>query len=359
MDTIRSVLKFLRKLEGLPIAFVLLVLYIVLILAAPSVFTKSLIYMSFLETIPPTLIAALGLTLVITAGEIDLSFPAVVALSGFALAWAWKTFDPAYGAWIGLVLALAAGALVGYVNGVMVARIRVPSIMATLAAQFFWYGITILLAGGLQVNLKGSEDNFVHQLFVSRISIFGNNVPVQAFWALGLAVALWFILNRHKFGEGIMFIGDNANVARVMGVNVEATRIRLFTLQGMIAAFAGIIVTLDIGVFYPTQGNFLLPAMASVFIGGTSIAGGTGSIFGTLFGAYVIGSLAAGVVATTISGYWVQVVEGVVMAAVVVLNAATGTGNMRALSARLRHWGAPVQVNSGEGLLQRDDTAPE
>jgi hypothetical protein len=69
-------------------------------------------------------------------------------------------------------------------------------------------------------------------------------------------------------------------------------------------------VTLDIGVFYPDQGNFLIPAMASVFVGGTSIAGGAGSIFGTFFGSYVIGSLAAGVVATTISGYWIQVVHG-------------------------------------------------
>src|SRR5262249_59681664 len=109
-----------------------------------------------------------------------------------------------------------------------------------------------------------------HDLFVGRL--FGT-VPLQAFWALGLAVLLWFILNRHKFGEGIMFIGDNANVARVMGVNVEATRIRLFALHGMIAAFSGIIVTLDIGVFYPDHVNCHPPSMASLLVGVTSIAG--------------------------------------------------------------------------------------
>jgi simple sugar transport system permease protein len=334
---------------------VLLALYVALIIAAPAVFTHSLIYISFLETVPPTLIAALGLTLVITAGEIDLSFPAVVSLSGFALSWAWKTFDPSYGAWIGIGLALAAGALVGYINGLMVARIGVPSIMATLAANFFWYGISILLAGGLQVTLKDSQDNFVHQLLAGRL--FGL-VPVQAVWALALAVLLWFVLNRHKFGESIMFVGDNANVARVMGVNVEATRIRLFAVHGMIAAFSGIVVTLDIGVFYPDQGNFLLPAMASVFVGGTSIAGGAGSIFGTFFGAYVIGSLAAGVVATTISGYWVQVVEGVVMAAVIVLNAVTGQVKFANLSGRFRRLRIPVAGNAADELLPKDDTAP-
>jgi simple sugar transport system permease protein len=355
MNVIRSFFNFLRRLEGIPIAMVLAVLYIALIIAAPKVFTRPLIYISFLETVQPTLIAALGLTLVITAGEIDLSFPAVVSLSGFALSWGWKTFDPSYGPWIGIVLALFAGALVGYINGLMVARIGVPSIMATLAANFFWYGISILLAGGLQVTLKGSQNNFVHELFVGRL--FGM-VPVQAFWSLALAVLLWFILNRHKFGEGIMFIGDNANVARVMGVNVEATRIRLFALQGTVAAFAGIIVTLDIGVFYPDQGNFLLPAMASVFVGGTSIAGGAGSIFGTVFGSYVIGSLAAGVVATTISGYWVQVVEGLVMAAVIVLNAATGKGKIAGLSGRLGHWRTPASPKTSPGLVQKGDRAP-
>src|SRR5204862_284453 len=120
----------------------------------------------------------------------------------------------------------------------------------------------------------------------------------------------------------------------------------LFTVHGVIAAFAGLILTLDIGVFYPDQGNFLLPAMASVFVGGTSIAGGAGSIVGTLFGAYVIGSLGAGVVATTISGYWVQTVEGFVMAGIIILNAVIGGGSVAALSNRLRHWGVPVRVDT-------------
>src|SRR5579859_7916931 len=334
MNRQRSLFKTLGKIEGLPIFLVLMALYLVLVVSAPTVFLHFGIYMSFLQSIPPTLIAALGLTLVITAGEIDLSFPAVVALSGLALSWSVKTFGPDAGILIGIVLALASGALVGYINGIIVARIHVPSIMATLAAQFFWYGITILLAGGLSVALKGIDGNFVQQLLVGQL--FGI-IPMQAVWSLALTAFLWFILNRHTFGEAITFIGDNPNVARVMGVNVEATRIRLFTFQGMIAAFSGIIVTLDIGVFYPDQGNFLLPAMASVFVGGTSIAGGAGSIFGTFFGSYVIGSLAAGVVATTISGYWVQVVEGGVMAAVVVLNAATGKGDFASLFSRFRH----------------------
>ena len=346
-----SILKFLGRIEGLPVAAVLTVLYGILIFAAPRVFTGFRIYMSFLQTVPPVLVCALGLTLVITAGEIDLSFPAIVALSGFVFAWVFKTFHSPWAPWAGFFLALACGALVGYINGILVAKVGVPSIMATLATQFFWYGATVLLANGLQLNIKEVIPNLVHTIFVGRVTIGQVPVPMQAIWALGLAVFLWFILNRHKFGEEIMFIGDNANVARVMGIDVVATRIKLFTVMGVIAAFAGLLLTLEINVFYPTQGGgFLLPTMAAVFIGGTSIAGGLGSISGTFFGAYIIGSLEAGVVATTISGYWVQLIEGLVMGGSVVLNIIIGEGHIATSYNRIRHWFSPDRSNfRGEG----------
>ncbi len=352
MKQARNFLQIIKRIEGLPVAAVLAVLYGVLIFAAPTVFTGYRIYMSFLQTVPPVLVCALGLTLVVTAGEMDLSFPAVVALSGFIFAWVFKNFNSPLAPLVGFILALAAGALVGYVNGILVAKVGVPSIMATLAAQFFWYGVTVLLANGLQLNIKEVIPTTVHAIFVGRIF---EVVPMQALWSVGLAVFLWFILNRHKFGEEIMFIGDNVNVARVMGIDVVATRIKLFTVMGMIAAFAGLLLTLEINVFFPTQGaGFLLPTMAAVFIGGTSIAGGFGSIFGTVFGAYIIGSLEAGIVATTISGYWVQLVEGVVMGASIVLNIVLEEGHIATFSDKISHWFKPERRIT-EGVPQNDD----
>jgi simple sugar transport system permease protein len=334
-----SRLSFLIRIEGLPIAIVLVVLYVVFVFTAPTVFTGYRIYMSFFMTVPPMLVLALGLTFIITAGEIDLSFPAIVALSGFVFTWFFKNFNAP---WLGFILAIAAGALVGYINGLLVARMRVPSIMATLAAQFFWYGVTILIAGGLQINIQDITKTTIHAIFVGRL--FGI-IPVQALWALGLTIFMWFILNRHKFGEAIMFIGDNAEVARVMGINVEATRIKLFTMHGVIAAFAGLLLTMEINVFFPTQGQgMLLPVMAAVFIGGTSIAGGQGVLVGTFFGSYIIGSLEAGVVATGIGGYWVQLVEGLVMAAVVILNVVIGEEGVSMLSRTARKWGVPIKT---------------
>jgi simple sugar transport system permease protein len=331
-----SPLAFLGKIEGLPIATVLLALYIVFIITAPLVFKGYRIYMSFLQTVPPLLVCGLGLTFVITAGEIDLSFSAVMAFSGFIFAWGYKTFPAPWGPWFSVLLALASGGLVGYINGVLVAKLRVPSIMATLAAQFFWSGLSVLLAGGKSWSIEGITTNIVHTVFVGRL--FGI-VPAQAFWALGLAIVLWFILNRHKFGEEVMFVGDNEDVARVMGINVEATKIKLFTMMGVIAAFGALLLTIEMNTYFDTQGaGFLLPTMAAVFIGGTSIAGGAGSIAGSFFGSYIIGSLDAGVVATGIGGYWTQLVSGLVMAASVVLNIIIGEGSIARFAARLPRW---------------------
>ncbi len=342
MNRTTSRFAFLGRMEGLPIALVLGVLYVVFIFTAPSVFTGYRIYMSFFQTVPPMLVLGIGLTFIITAGEIDLSFPAVVALSGFVFTWCFKNLNAP---WLGFLLALASGGLVGYLNGLLVAQLRVPSIMATLAAQFFWYGVTILIAGGLQIDIASVTAAPIHTIFVGRL--FGI-VPMQAFWSAGLVAFFWFILNRHKFGEAIMFIGDNAEVARVMGINVEATRIKLFTMNGVIAAFAGLLLTLEINVFFPTQGQgMLLPVMAAVFIGGTSIAGGQGVLAGTFFGSYIIGSLEAGVVATGIGGYWVQLVEGLVMAAVVVLNVLIGEEGVSILARTARKWAAPSAAPGG------------
>jgi len=190
--------------------------------------------------------------------------------------------------------------------------------MATLAAQFFWSGLTILLSGGLSWNIKEIRPYFIHTLFVGRI---GGLIPAQSLWGVAVAVFLWFILNRHTFGEHILFIGDNEEVAKVMGVNVIATKVKLFVFMGVISAFAGVLLTLEMINFWTTQGaGLLLPTMAAVFIGGTSITGGYGTIIGSFFGAYIVGSLEAGVVASGIGGYWTRLVTGLVMAASVSLN---------------------------------------
>jgi len=302
----------LLRVEGLPITAVLLILVALFMLIAPEVFLSYRIYMSFLANVPPLLVLAAGLTLLIAAGEIDLSFPSIVALSGWVLAYCIHDLEAP---WLGLILALAAGTFVGWLNGVLVAHVGIPSIIATLATQFLWGGLTTVFSKGLSYSLGDIDELFVWDLFVGRIG----PLPVQCLWSLGLTVCLWFVLNRRRFGEHLLFIGDNAKVAEIVGVNTRREKTRAFALMGCLAAFASVLLTLENKNFFNTQGGgYLLEVMAAVFIGGTSVFGGKASLVGTVAGSFIIVMVEAGIVATGLQGFWVRAVVGVVFLAAVV-----------------------------------------
>jgi simple sugar transport system permease protein len=337
MATASSNANPLLRIEGLPILAVLLALVGAFMIAAPEVFLGYRIYMSFLATVPPLLVLAVALTLIIAAGEIDLSFPSVIALSGWVLAYCIHELGSP---WLGLVLALASGGLVGYVNGILVARVGIPSIIATLATQFLWGGLTTVFSQGLSYSLGDVEQLFLWRLLVGRIGPF----PVQALWALAVAVALWLVLNRRRFGEHLLFIGDNAKVAEVVGVNVAREKIRMFVLMGVMAAFASVLLTLENKNFFNTQGGgYLLEVMAAVFIGGTSVFGGKASVVGSVVGSFLIGMVEAGLVATGLQGFWVRAVVGIVFLGAVVGHLVIeeperGRALVRAIGAKVR-WG--------------------
>src|SRR4051812_24623591 len=300
------------RVEGLPISAVLLLLVALFMLIAPEVFLSYRIYMSFLGDAPPLLVLAAGLTLLIAAGEIDLSFPSILALSGWVLAY---FIHDLHAPWLGLILALAAGTFVGWLNGVLVARVGIPSIIATLATQFLWGGLTTVFSQGLSYSLGDIDELVLWELFVGRIG----PLPVQCLWALGLTAGLWFVLNRRRFGEHLLFIGDNVKVAEIVGVNTAREKTRAFVLMGVLAAFASVLLTLENKNFFNTQGGgYLLEVMAAVFIGGTSVFGGKASVVGTVAGSFIIVMVEAGIVATGLPGFWVRAVVGVVFLAAVV-----------------------------------------
>jgi simple sugar transport system permease protein len=312
MPTRDSLPARLLRIEGLPITAVLLILVALFMFIAPEVFLSYRIYMSFLANVPPLLVLAAGLTLLIAAGEIDLSFPSIVALSGWVLAYCIHDLQSP---WLGLILALAAGTFVGWLNGVLVARVGIPSIIATLATQFLWGGLTTVFSQGLSYSLGEIDELFLWDLFVGRIG----PLPVQCLWALGLTVCLWFVLNRRRFGEHLLFIGDNVKVAEIVGVNTKREKTRAFALMGFLAAFASVLLTLENKNFFNTHGGgYLLEVMAAVFIGGTSVFGGKASLVGTVAGSFIIIMVEAGIVATGLQGFWVRAVVGVVFLAAVI-----------------------------------------
>src|SRR5262249_1186346 len=225
--------------------------------------------------------------------------------------------------WLGVVAALGVGALVGFINGVLVARIGIPSIIATLptpflsrgpphilpalAAAFVWRGLAVFLASGRQFSLRDFNQTDLWAVTTGRLftGLFSSGVvlrkpdgiPIQAVVVLALAVLLWFILNRHRFGESLLFIGDNANVARVVGIDVKATRVEPVRPMGRLAGLAGMFLTMETENFTTTQGQAsLLVVIAAVFIGGTSIFGGSGTIVGSYIGILILVMLQIGMV---------------------------------------------------------------
>jgi simple sugar transport system permease protein len=137
---------------------------------------------------------------------------------------------------------------------------------------------------------------------------------MQFFWTILIAIMLWFVLNRTRFGAHVFLIGDNAVSAKLTGVNVLWTKMGTFMLVGAMAAFAGMIASFEVSYFWPTLGEgTLLNTIAAVFVGGTSPFGGMGSIFGTLLGGFIIGALNAGIVSAGINAFWTQAVFGFVI----------------------------------------------
>ena len=292
------------------VTLALTALWAVFTLASPAAFTGIRIYRSFMSTIPVTLILTLGMTLLVILGEMDLSFPSVSAAAAFVFAFLHaKIGCPPAAA---MALALASGAAMGLFNGFLVVKVGVPSIIATIGTQFFWRGLILLLADGLAIALSSIRGHWLHSLFVGRFGPW--EIPAQALWGLAVAIVLGLILNRHPFGDAILFIGDNRKTAEMMGIPVDRVRMATFTLMGFLAAFAGLLATLELNNWWPTQGEgYMLLVFAAVFVGGTSAYGGQGTVYGSFVGAILIGIIEAGIVSAGLVGFWTRFIHGLVI----------------------------------------------
>jgi simple sugar transport system permease protein len=175
-----------------------------------------------------------------------------------------------------------------------------------------------VLSGGKSYALRGAEESSVWRVLVGRPlagsdTVWLAQLPLQALWTAIVVVVLWFILNRHRFGEHTLFIGDSNDVSRVVGIDVDREKIKIFTLMGALAALAAIFLTLENKNFFGNQGQgYLLTAIASVLIGGTSIFGGRATIIGTVVGCFIIIMIEPALVATGLTGAWVRTVQGLV-----------------------------------------------
>lgn len=295
------------KIE-ISIGIVFLLVYLLFLLGNPAVFTRFDIYYSFMSTIPFIGILALAMTFVVTLGEMDLSFPSVLAFSAWVFG---KVLEVAGNVWLAAFASLATGVFAGLLNSLLVVKVGIPSLVATIGTQFFFRGLVNVCAEGKGISLVAAKDSLFYQICVGRLA---GMIPAQAIWMFGLAVWFWFLLNRHRFGAHVLLVGDNKDSALMMGIEIDRVKTLVFTQMGFFAAFVGILSTLEVTYFWPSQGQgYLLTTLAAVFVGGTSVFGGKGTILGTFIGSLIIGSLEAGIIAIGLTGFWIQLIHGLII----------------------------------------------
>lgn len=294
-------------------------IWLLFLIGSPRTFLSGEIYVAFMSTTPFFALMAIPLTLVVITGEIDLSFGSIMA---FGMAAFSVVFTATQSVWLGFIACLLAGLGAGILNGIIVVKIGIPSLVTTIGTQFFWAGVVLVVTNGSGMGMTPVRDTILYPALVGRI---GGVVPAQFVWTIVFAAVAWFFLNRHRFGAHVYLTGDNVESARLMGVNVDLTKIVTFAVVGFAAAFAGFVVSEEVLYFWPTLGGgYLLNTLASVFLGGTSVFGGTGTIFGTFVASFIIGSINAGIVAANLTDYWTQLIYGLIIVVSVTLQTVVG-----------------------------------
>lgn len=271
-------------------------------------------------------ILAVGMLLVILKGGIDLSVGSIVGLSGIVAGILLQgvtiggvvAFPPV---WAVIILTLTVGALVGAVNGVLVARYSLAPFIATLGMLYMARGAALLLSGGSTYpNLAGSPElgnTGFHLLGLGTIL----GIPTPIWIMIGFAAVATLVMRRTPFGRWIYAIGGNERAAELSGVPIRRVKISVYVISGVCAAMAGMIIASELTSAAPQVGaTYELRAIAAVVIGGASLMGGSGNIRGALVGAFVIGFLTDGLVLVGVSTFWQVFIMGAVIVLAVMLD---------------------------------------
>lgn len=295
---------------------------------SPNYFTVSNI-LQMSQHVAVYAILAIGMLLVILNGGIDLSVGATLGLSGIVAGYLMQGVEiPALGivfypsVWVTVILAIATGALVGLINGILIAKFKVAPFVATLGMLYVVRGAALLITGGLTYPKLSGKEEFGNTGFdyLGFNSLAG--IPIGVIVMIIIAILASLLLNKAPFGRWLYAAGGNERAAELSGIPVNRVKVSVYVLSGVCAAVAGIIIASELTSANPTAGeSFELTAIAAVVIGGASLAGGRGNVRGTLLGAFVIGFLSDGLVIVGVSAYWQMVFKGAVIILAVLLNA--------------------------------------
>ena len=264
----------------------------------------------------PALMVAIGVTFVILMGSIDLSMEGTVSVCAVIFAFAFLAWGGTLGswAWLAIPLALVVGAVVGFINGLIHVRLKIPSFMASLAMGFVGTGLALLLTGGDRVRV---EDELFRSLLTVRFFSF----PIMVYVALAFLLIAWFIQSRTTLGRNFYAVGGGEELAHASGLNVERVRLLGFTLAGVFFAVGALLAVGRIGIAETATGNnFMFVSITAVVVGGTALWGGIGGVWNTLVGVLIVNVINNGMVVIGLPSFLQDGVLGALVILAVVLS---------------------------------------
>ena len=299
-------LTFVRRLTSigeLGLLVVFAVLFLLFSIASPYFFTVRNLS-NILGQIAVTLIAAVGFSMLLISGEVDISIgslQAVVALPLLAIMNATGSF------WIGAIVALAAGAVVGVINGLIVTRLKVNSLITTLGMYYLLRGFVYLVTGKVPISDDSGRDLF---FLVANGKLF-RFLPYTAILMFAILLLFMFILRNTTYGRRLYAVGGNPSVARAMGINPERIKLSAFILCSLLSSVSAILLASRLGSALHTAGiGFEFQVVAAVVLGGVSLAGGIGNLLGALLGVLILGIIQNGLGMLEVNTMWQLVVTG-------------------------------------------------
>ncbi len=302
--------------NNIGIVVVLLIMCIIISITTDKFLTAANV-VSVLRQISINTYIALGMTLIIILGHIDLSVGAIVAMSGtLTVGFIVNQGMPVP---LAIILGILIGVLTGFVSGFIVSRFRVPAFIITMAMMNVANGVAYVYSGGQSTRITNEFFSAIGMGYLFKV------IPLPVIYMVILIIVISFVLNKTKFGTYVYAIGGNRESARLSGVPIKKVEIIVFTLSGFLSAFAGLVLCSRMYSGQPSVGGgYELDAIAACVLGGTSMSGGKGRISGTVFGALVIGIISNGLNLIGISSYWQLIIKGLIIACAVLLDVQKG-----------------------------------
>jgi len=286
-----------------------------------SIFTPDHLFLdprnlaSMAKLTPDMGVVAIGVGLLMIAGEFDLSITSIIPFCSYIFTLLiMGGMDPI----LAFILLFPIGAAFGFINGFLVVSTGLPSFIITLSTMLFWRGVLYGLSRMMPISiLKYVSGTAIEKILVGQIG----PIPVQILWFLLFAVILGLLLHQTKFGNWIYATGSNQEAARAMGVNVRMVKTVCYMIIGVLCAWASVMQSVRLGSFAATQGiGFDLKAIAAVVVGGVSLTGGVGSMLGIVLGIFIVRIVENGLILMKFPVFVVELFIGVAVVIFVLIN---------------------------------------